>query len=95
MKRKATEQMDQDSVYIFHLGFRGVYKVGYSRNWKQRLKSLQAGNPNITPVLVIAGTKVLEKAIHRAWKGFRLERETFAFYSKGMFEEAKTKPKYR
>lgn len=78
----------KETVYVFHLGFDGVYKVGKSRNWKRRLHALRAGNPRIEPVLVVRGYGVEEKAIHKAWHHWRLERETFKFPEKDEFVSA-------
>ena len=66
-------------VYMFDLGFDGLYKIGHTREWKQRLAKLSAANPRLSVVAVAAvhNKNHIEKALHQRLKRHRVERELF------------------
>ena len=66
-------------VYMFDLGFDNLYKIGLTREWKQRLSKLSAANPRLSVVAVAAvhNKHHIEKALHQRLKRHRVERELF------------------
>ena len=66
-------------VYIFDLGFDSLYKIGHTREWRQRLSKLSAANPRLSVVAVAAvhNKHHIEKALHQRLKRHRVERELF------------------
>jgi predicted GIY-YIG superfamily endonuclease len=66
-------------VYIFSLGHDNLYKIGCTTNIQQRLKALQASNPNMKCVWSawVKDMKKVEKQLHNDHKTCRLDREIF------------------
>lgn len=66
-------------VYIFSLGYGNLYKIGCTTNIMQRLKSLQASNPNMKCVWSawVKEMHDVEKKIHNNYKDHRVDREIF------------------
>ena len=78
-KKKVKRCRHNGFVYMFWLGFKGTYKIGFSKSWGDRLIALQASNPNMKPVIVITGSKQLEEEIHVHLGQYNLEREIYVF----------------
>jgi hypothetical protein len=51
------------------------YKIGQSKNPTQRLKILQAGNPELK--IIACGKAISEAKLHKFYKDKRIEREFF------------------
>jgi hypothetical protein len=76
-RRKRTTK--NSFIYLFDIGFDGLYKIGHTRDWKQRLSALGAANPRLLAVAVIEveDRHIIEKEIHQSFDGHRLHRELF------------------
>jgi len=64
---------------MFDLGFDSLYKIGHTKEWRQRLSKLSAANPRLSVVAVAAvhNKHHIEKALHQRLKRYRVERELF------------------
>ena len=80
LKRRARD--NSGCIYMFWLGFPGMYKIGFTVNWKQRIEALRASNPYLKPVVVFNGSQRVEKALHRKLADRCMEREIFQFDDK-------------
>lgn len=76
--QRKKKNSDTRCVYIFHIG-NGIYKIGLSHKWRQRIKSLKASNPWITPVAICycRDCHFIEHGIHATYHKYRIERELF------------------
>lgn len=66
-------------VYVFSLGYDNLYKIGQARNWKERLHSLQAGNPRIDKMYAyqVRAAKTVERECHMMMREHHVGREVF------------------
>jgi hypothetical protein len=66
-------------VYVFALGFDGLYKVGCAKNWQRRLHNLRASNPMLRHVahFRVGHMKRDEDAAHIFLVKYWVERELF------------------
>jgi hypothetical protein len=59
--------------YVYFIASRRATKVGWSRDPRRRLRSLQTGNPEqLFLIAQVQGTKKDERRIHEALRGARL-----------------------
>lgn len=66
-------------VYFVQAGESGPIKIGYARNVKRRLSSLQTAHPErLRLVAEGPGSKGHERAFHEGLKNFRISGEWFA-----------------
>lgn len=64
--------------FIYFVQAGDSIKIGFAKNWQQRLQSLQTGNSRRLKVLrVIAGDLADEKKIHKRFHGLRQSGEWF------------------
>ena len=73
-------------VYIFSLGYGNLYKIGCTTNVMQRLRHLQAANPQMKCVWSawVKEMRDVEKKIHDNYKSRRVDREIFKLESKNI-----------
>lgn len=71
MENETLQQIDY--TYLMFDGL--YYKIGKSKNPKERLKSMQTGNPNCK--LLCFGTGYSEDKMHHIFRKFRTNREWF------------------
>jgi hypothetical protein len=64
--------------YVYFLRSRGLIKIGFSTNPKQRIKSIQAGWPHKVYVIkVVQGTRQYEASLHARFAGLHAKGEWF------------------
>lgn len=81
-------------IYFIQVGRTGPIKIGFSKNIKKRLQTLQTANPYTLYVIgYMPGDKKVEKAIHRKFSYINIFREWF-FYDANLMQYIKqnTKP---
>jgi hypothetical protein len=79
-KKRPRKGISRNSyVYIFDLGYEQNYKIGRSRDWRKRLKALQAGNPRIKCVMAypVKSSWTIERDLHRMYSMQNIDREIF------------------
>ena len=70
------------------------YKIGYTTNLQQRLKSIQMYNPiKLTIVAEVKGCHKSEKYLHKLYDDYRIRGEWFEIPS-AILRELKTKKKH-
>lgn len=65
---------------IYFIGQKDKVKIGYSKDVKQRIKTLSTSSP--LPLILlgcIEGNKILEKDLHRKFHNYKLCREWFSW----------------
>tara|TARA_R110002012_G_scaffold69173_2_gene179151 strand:+ start:413 stop:778 length:366 start_codon:yes stop_codon:yes gene_type:complete len=78
LEKKRKKKCDNKRVYFMRQGDSNYYKIGYTTNLKQRLKSIQMYSP-IT-ITVTASTKAnckFEKYLHRKYNEYNVRGEWF------------------
>lgn len=73
-------------VYVFSLGYGDLYKIGCTANVMQRLKHLQASNPQMKCVWSawVKDMHDVEKKLHNNYKVHRVDREIFKLDAKNI-----------
>ncbi len=69
-------------AFVYFIADGEFVKIGYSADWRSRLKALQTSNPReLSAVAVIAGTIADERALHKRFAADRLrpDNEWFRF----------------
>ena len=63
---------------VYFIAVRGFIKIGWTRNWADRLSNLQCANPEpIEVVALLARPAVYEQTMHKKFKEFRARGEWF------------------
>lgn len=76
-----------DNVYLMRVGNKNVYKIGHSKDPKERLKDIQTSN--YKPIFLIAccpGGSSLEKYFHNKYSSENIHLEWFRFDNKQLKE---------
>lgn len=78
MESAAFEQVPEGHcVYLLHDKGNGLTKIGFTKNFKQREKSLQNANPMSKPIGIFSAPKKDEDALHRIFRKKRVRLEWF------------------
>lgn len=67
-------------VYLIQLEGTDVYKIGFSKNPKQRIKSLQTANPYKLVLIDLYKTKrytQIEKNLHRRFASYKVDEDEY------------------
>lgn len=67
-------------VYLIQLEGTDVYKIGFSKNPKQRVKSLQTANPYkliLVDSYLTKRANVLEKTLHRRFASYKVDENLY------------------
>jgi len=75
-ERQSIKKIDYEYVYLFTDGEH--YKIGYTKDIKKRLSSINTGNAkNIEIVDYIIGSKSIEKKLHKKFDHLKIKGEWF------------------
>lgn len=67
-----------DETFIYFLRADNFVKIGHSKRWKERLAHMQIGSPHIiVPLLVLVGSKSLERTLHSRFRRDHFRGEWF------------------
>ena len=87
-------------IYLINAQDTNLYKIGYTENLENRIKSLQTGCPHkLKTIKSVVGTLRQEKELHRFWNHTRKSGEWFEFNdfmvrrTKDIMEEFETEHK--
>ena len=69
-----------EKVYLINADTTDKYKIGYTKDVKSRIKSLQTGCPyKLKLIKEVLGDSEQEKVFHKTWKSHRKRGEWFEF----------------
>lgn len=75
---RAADKAMPDDTFIYFLRAGPFVKIGHSKVWKTRRAQMQVGSPyDIVPILVLIGSKELERTLHRKFKIWHYRGEWF------------------
>ena len=69
--------MNMEFVYVAKSKLRNVYKIGYTRNPRQRIQDLRTSSPGADLVKIYGGSKFDEKYLHDLFNVLRVNGEWF------------------
>jgi hypothetical protein len=77
--RRRVKSLEKGTGFVYFIrAANGMIKIGYTREWWQRMKTLQSGHPEPLEMLVATrGDPVAEERLHAAFRRYRRGGEWF------------------